>query len=81
MLPKDNNSGLGCLSFAFLFFGLIYFVWAIIALKTGETITLGRGTQIQISPWIAFLISIICFGFGIVGIIKIWKDKDKFPPL
>jgi hypothetical protein len=55
-------------------------VRSIIDLKNGDTISFGR-TPIQISPWIGLAISGTLLTFAIIGIIKIWKDKDKYPPL
>jgi hypothetical protein len=80
MPSEDKNSGFGCLTFIFLVIGLVYLVRSIIDLKNGDTISFGR-TPIQISPWIGLAISGTLLTFAIIGIIKIWKDKDKYPPL
>ncbi len=82
-MPSENKSfGFGCLTFLFLIFGLAYLVRSIIDLKNGDAISFGgRGTIIQINPWIGLAISGAFLTYAIIGIIKIWKDKDKFPPL
>jgi hypothetical protein len=56
---------------------------SIIALKNGVTISYAhnRATEIQISPWTGLIISALLLIFAIIGIIKIWKDKDEHPPL
>jgi hypothetical protein len=81
MPPKDKDFGFGCVTFLFLAFGSVYLAYSIMALKHGTTISFGRGTKIQISPWIGITISAMLLIIAILGIIKIWKDKDKFPPL
>jgi hypothetical protein len=74
--------GFGLLSFVVLLTGLAYLVKSIIAFKNGGTVSFGgRGEIIQVSPWIGLLIGGLCLAFSIVGFVKIWKDKDKFPPL
>ena len=81
-MPSENkNFGFGCLTFLFLIFGIVYLVRSIIDLKNGNTISFGRGLVIQISPWIGIAISGAFLTFAIIGIIKIWKDKDNYPPL
>jgi hypothetical protein len=81
-MPQNKPFGFGLLSLIVLLTGLLYFVRSIIALKNGETVSFGgRGEIIQVSPWIGLLVSGLCLTFSIVGFVKIWKDKDKFPPL
>jgi hypothetical protein len=82
MLPQNKQFGFGLLSFVILLTGLLYLVKSIIAFKSGGTVSFGgRGAIIQVSPWVGLLASSFCLTFAIVGLIKIWKDKDKFPPL
>lgn len=81
MPSKDKNPGLGCVTLLFFAVGLLYLMDSIIALKNGATISFGRGTKIQISPWIGVAISAALLIIAVLGMIKIWKNKDKFPPL
>jgi hypothetical protein len=60
--------------------GIRWLIVSIIALKNGVTIVLAR-SNIHVSPRTGLIISAALLIFAIIGIIKIWKDKDKYPPL
>jgi hypothetical protein len=65
-----------------LIFGISELINSIIALKNGDTVLFGGwATVMHISPWTGIMISAAFLAFATVGIVKIWKDKDKFPPL
>jgi hypothetical protein len=74
--PKDAFRGL-CLFFIVLGLGLI--VISLLALKHGTTVSFGRDSKIQVSPWVSMIISIGLLVFGIVGLRKISKHKNKDP--
>jgi hypothetical protein len=81
MPSKNKDFGFGLLTFVFFVSGLLYLAQSIIAIKNGTTISFGRGTQIQISPWVGVVISATLLILATLGIIKLWKDRDKYPPL
>ena len=63
--------------------GIWKLIVSIVALKKGTVVLINPNmpNEIQISPWTEMAISGAFLIFAIVGIIKIWKDKDKYPPL
>jgi hypothetical protein len=74
---------LWALTFVSLILGIIGLIDSIIALKNRNTVSIypDLPNEIQISPWTGLVISGAFLTYAIIGIIKIWKDKGKYPPL
>ena len=80
MPSEDKRFGLGCLSLMFILIGLVGIVASLIALKHGTTVPFGiHYSTIQVSPWLTLIFGSVLLGFGIAGIWRIYKDKDKYP--
>jgi threonine/homoserine/homoserine lactone efflux protein len=70
---------MGCLSLMFLLVGIANVVVSVIALNRGRTVTFGRYlSTIQVSPWFTLIFGGIFLAFGIAGIFRVLKDKDKY---
>ena len=64
----------------FLLIGSMHIVESVIALKHGTSVLFGKGIiKIPVSPWFTLVFGGVLFGFGIAGVWKLYKDKDKYP--
>lgn len=79
MSSQNNSFGTGCFSLLMIVIGLIQIVRSLIALKNGTTVSFGRRSTIEISPWFTLAFGCVFLGFGVAGAYKAWKDRNKYP--
>jgi len=81
MSSDDNRLVLWCLTFLFTVLGVWLLIASLVALKEGQPVVWGHNTagEIGITPWFSLFLGGIFLAFGIMGIRKIFKDRNKFP--